>query len=145
MEKKSNGLLKVTGIIMIIGGALAIILGIIAVAGVGLVASLNAALGGDVVNTGLLTVSSILVLVGGIVELVAGILGVKNSAIPEKAGTCIIFGILTIVISILSTILGVVAGGEFKVVNLLIGLVLPILYLIGAFQSKAAIGQDPQL
>jgi|LSQX01.3.fsa_nt_gb hypothetical protein len=137
---KSNGLLKVVGILMIIGGSVLTIIGIIAAAGVGLVA---AALGSEA-NMTLLLVSAILLLLNGIVTLVAGILGVANAAKPAKAGSCIVFGVLAVILAVLSSILNVAGGNTFSPVNLLIGLVLPVLYLIGAFQNKKRAGQvDP--
>ena len=131
MERKSNGFLKVTGILMIIGGGLSIIIGLIAVMGVG---ALVYALGGD--GLGLLTFAAILTLVGAAIQLVAGILGDANAAKPEKATVCIVFGILTAVFTILGNVLNVVGGSTFNVLSPIIGLVLPILYLIGAFQNK---------
>ncbi len=132
MERKSNGFLKVTGILMIIGGGLGLILGIIAVLGVGLLA---AALGAEAA-LGLLTFAAILALVGSVVSLVAGIIGVANAAKPEKATVCIVFGILAAVLSVLGNVLTVAGGGNFSAMSLIIGLVLPVLYLIGAFQNK---------
>ena len=130
MENKSNGLLKVAGILMIIGGIAGIIVGIIALIGVGVLAALGA-------NSGLLSFAVILVIVGAIVQLIAGIVGSKNAAKPEKAQTCVVFGIIVIALSVLGTILGLVAGGSFNVLTLVTGLAVPILYLIGAFQNKA--------
>lgn len=132
MERKSNGFLKVTGILMIIGGVFSGIMGIIAVVGVGVLA---AAAGGEV-NVGLLVFAAILTLVGALVSFIAGIIGVANAAKPEKAMVCIVFGILTVAFSVLGTILTTAAGGKFSVFGLLLGLVLPVLYLIGAFQNK---------
>ena len=130
MENKSNGLLKVAGILMIIGGIIGIIVGIIAVLGVGVLAALGA-------SSGLLTFSAILLIVGAIVQLIAGIVGAKNAAKPENAQKCIVFGVLVIALSVLGNILGLVAGGSFNFVSLLSGLLLPVLYLVGAFQNKA--------
>ena len=132
MAKESNKFLKVTGILMIIGGSLGIIFGIIAVLGVG---ALALALGSEA-NMGLLVLSSILVLLGGIISLIAGIVGVKNAAVPEKAQTCIVFGILAAVVSVGGNLLKVAGGSKFSLFGMLYGLVLPVLYLIGAFQNK---------
>ena len=131
MENKSNPILKITGILMIIGGAVGIIVSIIAALGVGALALL---VGGAVA---VLMVAVILALVGSVIELVAGIVGVKNAARPEKAGVCIVFGILTLVLSLLGNILTVAGGGTFSGINLGLGVVIPILYLIGAFQNKS--------
>ena len=125
--------LKVTGILMIIFGALALVLAIIAIAGISLLAAMGA-------SSGLLTVSYILMLVGAVAELVAGIIGVKNWNKLEKAGTCITWGIIVIVLCVISNILTVVGGGDFSVLNLVTGLVIPVLYLIGGLQNKKALG-----
>ena len=125
--------LKVTGILMIIIGALALVLAIIAIAGISLLAAMGA-------SSGLLTVSCILALVGAVAELVAGIIGVKNWNKLEKAGTCITWGIIVIVLCVISNILTVVGGGDFSVLNLVTGLVIPVLYLIGGLQNKKALG-----
>lgn len=125
--------LKVTGILMIIFGALALVLAIIAIAGISLLAAMGA-------SSGLLTVSCILALVGAVAELVADIIGVKNWNKLEKAGTCITWGIIVIMLCVISNILTVVGGGDFSVLNLATGLVIPVLYLIGALQNKKALG-----
>lgn len=129
---KSNGFLKVAGILMIIGGVFTIIFSILAVIGVG---ALAATLGAEV-NMGLVMVSSILSLVSGVVSLIAGIVGTKNANKPEKAMTCIVFGGLTVLLSLLGSILNVIGGSQFSVVGLITGLLVPVLYLIGAFQNK---------
>ena len=130
METKSNGFLKVTGILMIIGGVLGVIIGIIAAIGVALLSALD-------INSGLLTFAAILLIVSSIVSFIAGIVGVSNAARPEKAQTCIVFGIIVVVLSILSNVLTVVGGGKFSVPSLFTGLLLPVLYLVGAFQNKS--------
>ena len=130
--EKSNGFLKVAGILMIIGGVFSIIFGVLAVIGVG---ALAAAYGAEI-NMGLLMVAWMLGLVSGLVSLIAGIIGAKNANKPEKAMTCIVFGGLTVLLSILGSILNVAAGSQFSVAGLITGLVVPALYLIGAFQNK---------
>jgi len=130
-QRKGNGFLTVTGILMIIGGGIGIILGILAVLAV---SALAVTLG---VGSGLLTVSAILTLVSAVVSLIAGILGVANSAKSEKAMTCIVFGVLAAALSVFGNILTVVGGGSFSPFSLVLGLALPVLYLIGAFQNKS--------
>jgi len=138
MEKKSNGFLKVTGILMIIGGAVGTILNIGTVACAGILSAAADAAGvASELNTGLLLVATILMLVGAIVQLIAGIIGVANAAKPEKAGVCIVFGALVAILSVVGNILTSVAGGAFSIPLLFTGLILPALYLVGAFQNKA--------
>ena len=134
--EKSNAFLKVAGILMIIGGVFTIIFSILAVVGVG---ALAATLGTEV-DMGLLMVSSILGLISGIVSFIAGIMGTKNANKPEKAMACIVFGGLTVLLSVLGTILNVVGGSQFNVVGLITGLLVPALYLVGAFQNKKRAG-----
>ncbi|NLA26009.1 MAG: hypothetical protein GX878_01290 [Firmicutes bacterium] len=131
MEGKSNTLLMVAGILMIIGGIFGTIVGIIAVVSVG---ALAGTLGSEV-NLALLIFSAIITPIGAVVCFVAGIVGVKNAAKPEKANLCIIFGILTAAFLLLSNVLTAV-GGSFNTMYLVIGLLVPALYLVGAFQNK---------
>jgi len=122
---------------MIIGGGIGIILGIIAVLGVGLLVALLAELG-ETGDEGLLVFSSVLLLISGVVQLIAGILGAANASKPEKAMVCIVFGVLTAILAVLGNVISMAGGGDFSPVGFGLGLVLPILYLIAAFQSKSS-------
>lgn len=134
-QNQGSKMLKVTGILMIIGGALALVIAIIAVIRIAAAASLAAGvLGGGIIA--LAVIASILALLGGGIELAAGILGVKNWNQPAKAQSCIVFGAIIIALSVLSNILNLASGSEFNLFTLLLGLVLPVLYLIGAVQLK---------
>lgn len=128
---KGHKFLKVTGILMIIGGALATILGIIAVLSVAALAYIASAHS----EATMLYASTILFLVSGIVELIAGIIGVLNAEKPQKAKVCIVWGALVAVLSVAGTILGVAGGGDFSAFSLVLGLVLPVLYIIGAVKN----------
>lgn len=129
---KGSKFLKVTGILMIVFGALALILSIVAAIGLAALVTLD-------LNTWQYTAAVILMLVGSIFELIAGIVGVKNCNKPEKAGTCMVWGIIVIALSVLSNVLTLVGNPDnFSIVNLLTGLVIPVLYLIGAVMNKKA-------
>lgn len=129
---KGSKFLKVTGILMIVFGALALILSIVAAIGLAALVALD-------LNTWQYTLAVILMLVGSIFELIAGIIGVKNCNKPEKAGTCMVWGIIVIAISVLSDVLTLVGNPDnFSIVSLLTGLVIPVLYLIGAVMNKKA-------
>lgn len=129
---KGSKFLKVTGILMIVFGALALILSIVAAIGLAALAALD-------LNTWQYTLAVILMLVGSIFELIAGIVGVKNCNKPEKAGTCMVWGIIVIALSVLSNVLTLVGNPDnFSIVTLLTGLVIPVLYLIGAVMNKKA-------
>ena len=126
---KGSTLLKVTSILSIIGGAIGLI--------VGAIAAFSAAILIEMGAPALYVVACILVVVAAIVELIAGIIGVVNCTKPEKAQSCIVIGIIVIALSLLGNILTIACGGEFDVVSLLTGLVIPVLYLIGAIQLKS--------
>ena len=129
---KGSKFLKVTGILMIVFGALALILSIVAAIGLAALVALE-------LNTWQCTAAVILMLVGSIFEMIAGIVGVKNCNKPEKAGTCMVWGIIVIALSVLSNVLTLVGNPDnFSIVNLLTGLVIPVLYLIGAVMNKKA-------
>ena len=132
---KGASFLKVSGILMIIGGIIATIMGLIAIAAV---ATLSYLTDGQLV-TGLLYVACVLTIVSAVAELVAGIIGVKNCKRPEKANTCIVWGAIVAVLSVAGSILTVVGGDSFPVASFLIGLVLPALFILGAVKNKQSI------
>lgn len=72
-------------------------------------------------------------LVGGIIQLIAGINGVKHCDKPENAKKCITWGFIVIALSVISNVLQVIGGGEFNVLSFVIGLIVPGLYIYGAF------------
>lgn len=119
---------------MLIGGILAAIMGVIALIGI---AALVVLMGADV-SAGLLYFSGALVIVSAIAEIIAAAKGLGACKNPQKAKGCIPWGIVIAVLCVVSQILTVVGGGEFSVINLITGLVLPVLYIIGANQMKAA-------
>ena len=129
---KGTGFLKVTGILMIIGGGISIIMGIIAALGVATLAYIS----DGTVSSALLYASVVLMLISAVAELVAGIIGVVNCKKPDKAGSCIVWGIIVAVLSVAGTILNSVGGGSFSAFSLILGLVLPVLYIIGAVFNK---------
>ena len=124
---KGQKFLKVTGILMIIGAALSILFGVI-IGGVGaLIAKFaGASTLGFAFYLGLATT-----LVGGIIQLIAGINGVKHCNKPENAKKCITWGIIVIALAVISNVLEVI--GKFNVLSFVIGLIVPVLYIYGAF------------
>lgn len=87
MEKtKGSGFLKVTGILMIIGGGLSIILGIVSLLGLAVLASL-------LEDYGLWVFAAVLALVGAIIELVKVLLVVLTARNLKKQ-QLVSFGVL---------------------------------------------------
>lgn len=113
---------------MIIGGAIGLLVNILALAGGGLL--------GGLVGLGITLIITIGGLIASIIQLAAGITGAKNWNKPSNARLCIAFGFVIIVITLLSNIISGALGGGVSVSGLFLGLVLPVLYLIGAFNLK---------
>ena len=131
---KGQKFLKVTSILMIIGGVLAAITGLLALLGI----SALAAMAGSAEGTGLLYASSALAIVSSIIELIAGIKGVGACSAPQKAGSCGKWGIIIVALSIVSMVIGLIAGGSFSFTSLVLNLIVPGLYIYGAIQMKNA-------
>ena len=73
-KTKGSGFLKVTGILMIIGGGISIILGIIAALGVAALAYIS---DGEI-SSAMLYASVALMIVSAVAQLIAGIIGVRK-------------------------------------------------------------------
>ena len=127
---KGRMFLKVTGILMIIGGAFGIIGGIVAMIGAGaLAAVLETSAGG-------LMLASALILASAVFQLIAGIMGVKNCDKPEKAQSCIVIGVIVAILSVAGNVISNVLGSDFNIINYVAGLIIPVLYIIGAVKNK---------
>ncbi len=127
---KGRKFLKVTGILMIIGGAFGIIGGIVAMIGAGaLAAVLETSAGG-------LMLASALILASAVFQLIAGIMGVKNCDKPEKAQSCLVMGVIVAILSVSGNIISNVLGSDFNIFSYATGLIIPVLYIIGAVKNK---------
>ena len=127
---KGRKFLKVTGILMIIGGGFGIIGGILAMLGAGaLAAVLETSAGG-------LMLASALILASAVFQLIAGIMGVKNCDKPEKAQSCIVIGVIVAILSVAGNVISNVLGSDFNIINYAAGLIVPVLYIIGAVKNK---------
>lgn len=127
---KGRKFLKVTGILMIIGGAFGIIGGIVAMIGAGaLAAVLETSAGG-------LMLASALILASAVFQMIAGIMGVKNCDKPEKAQSCLVMGVIVAILSVSGNIISNVLGSDFNIFSYATGLIIPVLYIIGAVKNK---------
>lgn len=129
---KGAGFLKVTGILMIIGGIIGIVLSIFAFVGVAALQMMAS----DEMNFGIYYVACIMSLVGAALQLVAGIIGVINAKKPEKAMTCIVWGAIVAVLSVLGNVIFIISGAQSSVPSLLVGLVLPVLFIVGGVKNR---------
>ena len=100
--------------------------------------------------------ASILLLIGGVVtflssivlvyfitvflmsifEIVASIYGIANRNKPQKAKTCLVMGIILVLIAILNILLSFYLG-NFGF-SLILSLILPLLYMGGALMNRPA-------
>ena len=127
---KGRKFLKVTGILMIIGGAFGIIGGIVAMSGAGaLAAVLETSAGG-------LMLASALILASAVFQLIAGIMGVKNCDKPEKAQSCLVMGVVVAMLSVSGNVISNILGSSFNILSYATGLIIPLLYIIGAVKNK---------
>jgi len=139
MENKSK-LLKIMGILIIIGAALGIITTIIPLFVAGILGTALVREGAPVIGW-LLIVVGIISMGRVIFQLIAGIAGVKNCNKPEKAKTCIIYGLVIIAFSAIGIIMRFFEADTYDfwfIVELQIipGIIIPGLYLLGALQLK---------
>lgn len=136
---KGAKFLKVTGILMIVFGAIAIVVSIITLLGIGALNAISNEFGvtSEVAkDLTMLYIAGFIALLSSVIELIAGIMGVINAEKPEKAKTCMIWGILVAVMCVVGCILTVVGGEPFPFFSLVSGLVIPVLYIIGAYKNQ---------
>ena len=135
---RPNTLLKVVSILMIVFSCIAIVLTLLASTFAGSLVSMlydAAGIQGGA-SAGLLTGSALFVvaIVGSVFHLAAGILGVK-----AKFTGCKVLGIISLVCGCLSLIVTLFMGGTSSaIVSAVAGLVLPVLYVWGAFKGPQA-------
>ena len=133
-----NTFLKVTSILMIIGGVCSLLLSIVTVVSVAEDKALAKSLGAD---TTLIDLAIILMFVISILQLLAGIIGVATAGKGKKAMPCIILGIVLIILAAVSFI--ILMQIEAVRVTDYLSFVLPALYLISAFVQKKFEGKAP--
>lgn len=137
MNAKGRTLLKVVGILNIIFGIFGIIGGIMLLLGGNLLGALGAAAGdveaGAAIGA-LSTVAAIISMASSILLIIAGAVAVKRC--NEISSTCFVWGIILVLIQVISLIFSITSGG-FSPMNL-IGLVLPLLYLVGGAMNRKA-------
>ena len=134
---RGSKMLMVVGIIMIVFGAIAALIVILAILGLlsakaqGQTEALLAA--AELSSMTQLMISYVFTALSSVTMLIAGIVGVINWNRLEKAKTCMIWGIICIAISLLgNVILPPFIGQKIQILSVAIGLVLPVLYFIGA-------------
>ena len=69
---------------------------------------------------------------GAVLQIVAGAKGIGAAKDAQKAPGCVKLGIVIIALSLLSTVLSLIGGGDFDIVSIALGLVVPVLYTYSA-------------
>lgn len=129
---KGTGFVKVTSILMIIGGVISAFAGILGFLGI----SAAAVLMGSTEGIGLLYATTALVAVASIIQIVAGVKGLKACKAPELAEKCIVYGIVIAGLTFVSIAINFAAGGEFNFLALVVNLMVPGFYIYGLVQLK---------
>lgn len=143
MEK--NKLLKVASILLIVFGVVLALLAIIFFAAGDLVAEvigksgeefegMDAETAAAAVKLGVL-VLGIVLLVEAVAYIAAGVIGVQQ----KSAQLCFIVGIVLVVLCGIGAITNIVEG---QILSAVIGLIVPVLYLVGAIQLKKAAADE---
>lgn len=150
-QNKARGsvMILVVSIIMIIGSAFGLIASLITGAAGSYVktAMTDADIQSALAQSGLqvpadklsqaLMIITILSVISAIIELICAILGIVNRNKVEKAGLLIVLGIVMIVVALVANLVPVFMWkAVISAVSVIVGLVLPVLYLIGAFLNK---------
>lgn len=134
MTNDGQKFLKVTSILMIIGGVSAVLVSLAGFAGVALLASAADAHAEMLA----LYVGLGLGILAAVVELIAGIKGVKAAKTGEKADKCVVWGGIVAGIAVVSVVAKLI-GGDFDITSALLNLVLPALYIYGALKTKTGV------
>lgn len=124
-------LLKVSSILMTISGAFGLLSFILMVAIGSAVFDLL-----GIAGIGAIVISIVMIdtMIWGVLELVAGIFGAKNWNKPSQAKKCIAMAITIIALCLFINILTLGHGGGllFTILSVILSLIIPTLYLIGA-------------
>ena len=132
-----RGKLKVTGILYIIFSALGLSLSLALLAGGGLLLAAGAGTVGIALGAVAGILGAITVLTA-VFYLILGILGVRNCDKPEKCGVNFVLGILVLVLVVIGLVVNVATTGPSDALSSVVGLVLSILYVMGAKENKDA-------
>ena len=148
-KPKGSVMILVVSILLIIGSAIGLLGSLISGAANAFVnsATNTAQLQEAISETGIsvpveqvksvLTVVTILVLVSSIFQLIVAIIGLVNRNKVEKAGLLLVLGILLIVVSLVSNFMPMILWKvSVSAVSIVTGLILPILFVVGAVMNK---------
>lgn len=132
---KRNMMLFVVSIIMVVFGGIGAIMGLIALIGSFSMMNVVGSLAGRFI------VASMITPITCGFQIFVAIVGIRNANKPFRGSFCFILGTIILALAAINVIFGIVNGAN--IVMALIGLVLPVLYTIGADQLRKT-PQQPQ-
>ena len=148
MKEKAPGktLLQVVGIILVVIGVLALLVSLINIAVLGMTGSgevgeiMEQSLAATGVTMADYKASVYIMTAGALINLVIGIIGIANCNKIQKAGICFVCGIILIVWQLGTDVYSAVTSGitGMGIINIIIGLILPLLYFWGALKNRQA-------
>lgn len=144
MKAPGKSFLQVSGILLIIFSGIALIITGLGIAGylamdnpeVMKAVEEQALQTGVPVDKGSTLIGLILMSISVILNMTAGILGVKNCNNPQRAQSCFIVGAVIIVYQLANAVYLTFAN-QFNIFTTIIGLILPVLYVLGAIRNKS--------
>jgi hypothetical protein len=119
-----KGLLRVSSILMVILSSLVLVLALIGIIAAGTI--------GGIIIAAASTFVVIFAFLPTIAVFITGVLGIAYAGKPEKATVCLVFGIVVVILTLISIFTSGFTWGH------LVGLILPVLYVIGAARNKQA-------
>lgn len=134
-------MLKVVSILMIVFASLGIVglvlaaLGLTFIHMVGNILPPEAGAAAEQVSQASLYVMPV---IGCAVLLTTGIVGARFCHDRGKANLCLVFGIAAAAVSVIGEFVNWIPGTPFPVDSLIWGLILPVLYIIGAARNRAS-------
>ena len=136
-------ILKLTSILQIISGALSIIMGVVLLAGGGLLGAASTNASGDTQTagamlTGMAVVLAVAVAAGGIFSLICGIFGLKGAKGDQrKLKTALVLGWISLVLCVVSAVGDIVGKADFQqMISSILGIAIPLLFVISATGIK---------
>ena len=130
----SKKILKIAGILSIIGGVIATLAGIVAIAGGGILVGV-----GDAEDQGsgaFVLIAGVIVLIAGIVSLIEGIFSTRAAKDTSKIKPAWIFAIIGLVTNGISFISGIVQGGGSSAGSGIVSLAFSVLIFVAANSIK---------
>ena len=130
----SKKILKVAGILSIIGGIIALLVGILAVAGGGILAGYGQ--GDEQTGGAIVLVAGVVCLISGIVSLIEGICSTRAAKDTSKIMPAWIFAIIGLIINGISFIMNIVQSGVSSGLSGIVSVAFSVLIFVAANTIK---------